>query len=303
MSLIVLMSTYNGEKYLIEQLDSLLMQDLKPDRILIRDDGSKDNTVDILKDYASRYDHIEYYCGDNIGVYRSFYELICKAGDYDYYALCDQDDVWFKDKLSVGVEMLSKEDNDIPLLYASRYTLTDKDLNPINSDVSSLYGYSDFDHALVYHSAPGCTFIFNNKAREKILMYDMNCRYCLIHDAIIHKVVTMFGKMILDNDSHMYYRQHGDNQIGMSADRFKEFKDRIGRFLFGKIINYRSNTARELLDVYGELIDDDKKRLLDMLANYQKDNKLKKALLNEDAFKTGTINDYFFKLLVLTNRI
>ena len=58
MSLIVLMSTYNGEKYLIEQLDSLLMQDLKPDRILIRDDGSKDNTVDILKDYASRYDHI-----------------------------------------------------------------------------------------------------------------------------------------------------------------------------------------------------------------------------------------------------
>ena len=303
MSLIVLMSTYNGEKYLVEQLDSLISQDLKPNKILIRDDGSNDNTVVILKDYVNKYDYIEYYVGNNIGVYKSFYELICKAGDYDYYALCDQDDVWFKDKLATAVDQLNKNDKNIPLLYASKFTLTDKDLKPINSNVSRLYSYSDFNHALIYHSAPGCTFVFNNKAREKIMMYDMNIRYCLIHDAIIHKVVTMFGKMILDENSHIYYRQHNDNQIGMTANKIDEFKDRINRFLFGKIINYRSNTAKELLDVYGEQVDDDKKRLLRMLAYYQEDGELKKALLHEDSFKTGTINDFFFKLLVLTNRI
>ena len=303
MSLIVLLSSYNGERYIKQQLDSLLEQTCKPDQILIRDDGSKDSTLDILKQYSEKYPFIRYYCGENKGPAKSFWELIEKADKADYYALCDQDDVWFKDKLETAVNALKKEDENIPLLYCSKYTLTNKDLEPIDSNVSDLYNFSDFPHALLYHTAPGCTFVFNEAARKKVLEYDVSKEYCVIHDAIIHKVVTMFGKMILDKDSHMYYRQHGDNQIGMNANVIKVFIGRVSRFLNGKIRNYRSNTARSLLHVYGGQVDDDKKELLNIVANYMNDPALKRKLLKEERFRSHTINDLFFKILVLVNYI
>lgn len=303
MKLIVLLSTYNGERYIREQLDSLINQELRPSKIFIRDDGSKDETISIIKEYCDKYDFITYYCGENKGPARSFWELITKCEDADYYALCDQDDVWFVDKLKMAVEMLEKEDQQIPLLYCSKYTLTDRDLNPIDSNVSSLYNFSDFSHALIYHTAPGCTFVFNQVARKRILEYDVEKEYCIIHDAIIHKVVTMFGKMILDNTSHMYYRQHGDNEIGMNADKFKTFTGRINRFLNGNIRNYRSNTAKSLLNVYGDECSSQNRELLKMVADYMNDRSLKKKMLKYKGFESGTVNDLFFRILVLVNYI
>ena len=303
MKLIVLLSTYNGEKYLREQLDSLLRQTLLPDQIFIRDDGSKDDTVAILEEYCSEYPFMEYYCGKNLGPAKSFWELITKVGDADYYALCDQDDVWFEDKLETAVQTLEQENKVIPLLYCSRYTLTDQDLNPLDSNVSELYGFSDFAHSLIYHTAPGCTFVFNSAARKQILKYDVEKEYCVIHDAIIHKVVTMFGKMILDRTSHIYYRQHGDNQIGMDANKIKVFFGRVNRFLNGTIRNYRSRTAQSLLKVYAEECGEENRELLEIVANYAKDPERKKQLLNREEFRSHTVNDLFFKILVLVNYI
>lgn len=303
MKLVVLMSTYNGERYIREQLDSLLRQSLKPDLIYIRDDGSRDDTVAILEEYASEFSFIKYYSGKNMGPAKSFWELICNCEEADYYALCDQDDVWFMDKMETAISTLEKENGSIPLLYCSKYTLTDKDLNPIDSNVSSLYNFSDFPHALIYHTAPGCTFVFNNEARKKIVRYDVEKEYCIIHDAIIHKIVTMFGKMVLDLKPHMFYRQHGDNQIGMNANVVKVFFGRMNRFLNGKIRNYRSDTARSLLHVYGKEIDNDKRKLLNIVANYMNDPQLKKDFLNEERFLSHTGNDVFFKILVLVNYI
>ena len=303
MKVIVLLSSYNGEKYIREQLDSLLAQQLQPYRIIIRDDGSSDGTIKILEEYSTKYKHISYYTGENLKPAKSFWNLIEKTEEADYYALCDQDDVWFPDKLSRAVDLLKQEDNSKPLLYCSRYILTDKDLNPLNSNVSSLYNFSDFPHALIYHTAPGCTFVFNEAARKQILRYDVNKEYCLIHDAIIHKVVTLYGKMILDPEAHMYYRQHGDNEIGMDANPFRTFWRRIDRFLNGQIRNYRRNTARSLLKVYGEDCDKDKRELIRTVAYYDTDKKLKKTLLTSNCYRSGTINDVFFCLLVLVNYI
>ena len=303
MKLAVLLSTYNGEEYISQQLDSLLRQTLKPDRIFIRDDGSRDDTLNILEEYSSEYPFIRYYNGKNKGPAKSFWELICSCEDADYYALCDQDDVWFEDKLETAVSMLEKEEKDIPLLYCSKYTLTDRDLNPIDSNVSDLYGFSDFAHSLLYHTAPGCTFVFNHAARKQIEKYDVEKEYCIIHDAIIHKVVAMFGKVILDESSHMYYRQHGNNEIGMDANAIRVFLGRISRFLNGKIRNYRSNTARSLLNVYSDEIDKEKKELLNIVANYMYDPALKRQLLNRECFRSHSINDLFFRILVLVNYI
>lgn len=303
MKIVVLMSTYNGEKYLREQIDSLLNQDLKPTKILIRDDGSNDDTVNILEDYASQYSFIEYYCGKNIGPAKSFFELINKVDNYDYYALCDQDDVWFNDKLSTAVNMLEKEDKSIPLLYAGRFVLTDEKLNPLKSDVSKLYSFNDFAHSLIYHSAPGCTFVFNNEARKQIVKYDVNKEYCVIHDAIIHKVITMFGKMVLDGEPHMYYRQHKNNVYGLTAKKVSEFFHRVNNFVSGYIRNYRSNSAKSLINVYGNDCSSENRHLLDVVANYKTNPNYKKELLNNECFKSNTINDVFFKILVLVNYI
>ena len=303
MKIIVLMSTYNGEKYLKEQLDSLLNQSLVPSKIIIRDDGSSDNTLNIIKEYANRNTIIDYYQGNNIGPTKSFYELIKNVENADYYALCDQDDVWYKDKLEKAINKLEQEDNGIPLLYAGRFILTDEYLNKLDSNMSKLYSYTDFAHSLIYHTSPGCTFVFNDLTRKQVLKYDMNTRFCKIHDEIIHKVVSMFGKVILDEEPLMYYRQHANNVFGLTANKNKEFFHRIRNFLSKDVKNDRSKIARNLLEVYGSECDKDKKELLNIVGNYVNSNKLKKELLNNELFKTNTINDLFFKILVLANYI
>ena len=303
MKIVVLMSTYNGEKYLKEQLDSLIDQDVKPSKIFIRDDGSKDSTAEILEEYASNYNFIEYYAGKNIGPAKSFFELINKCEGYDYYFLCDQDDYWQKDKISSAINMLEKEDKSIPLLYTGRFKLTDENLNIINSDISKLYSYTDFAHSLIYHTAPGCTFAFNDEARKQIIKYDVNKEYCVIHDAIIHKVVAMLGKVILDEEPHMLYRQHKNNVYGLTANKSKEFIHRVNNFLNGNVKRYRSNTAKSLLNVYGDICSKENKELLNIVGNYVDNSSLKKQLINSELFKTHTVNDFFFKILVLANYI
>ena len=115
----ILMSTYNGEKYIRKQLDSIMNQEI-PVSLYIRDDGSSDKTVDIIKEYESRYDNISHTEGKNIGVVKSFFELFKEASDdADYIALADQDDIWFTDKVRRAVKALLKNKHDKPLLYLS----------------------------------------------------------------------------------------------------------------------------------------------------------------------------------------
>lgn len=109
------MSTYNGKDYLREQIDSILSQDCeeKADvklKLLIRDDGSKDGTQEILRKYAAKYpDQVSWYQGENIGVIKSFFDLIEKSDEKaDYYAFSDQDDYWHKEKLRAGIEKIKE---------------------------------------------------------------------------------------------------------------------------------------------------------------------------------------------------
>lgn len=302
MSLVILLSTYNGEEYLKEQLDSLLAQDYKDFEVLVRDDGSIDGTIDILKDYASKYSFIKYYIGNNMGPYKSFWDLLKKTDEKDYYALCDQDDMWFKDKLSSAVNMMKKEDNNIPLLYCCNYQLTDKYLNPIETNISGLFSYTDFAHSLLYTSRPGCTFVFNNEARKKILEYDINS-YTTVHDSLIHKIVCMFGKMMIDDNAHIYYRQHENNYIGLLGNKRQAFFARIKRFAGGSAKNARSNCIKALLNTYENSCSSTQKELMNIVANYQNDRQLKKKMLTDKRFKVRGINYLFFKLLVLFNYI
>ena len=100
----VLMSTYNGERFLKEQLDSILQQQDVDVRLCVRDDGSTDGTMDILLEYA---DAIELTIGNNFGVGNSFMSMVYSANlESDYYAFSDQDDIWMPDKLISAVDEL-----------------------------------------------------------------------------------------------------------------------------------------------------------------------------------------------------
>ena len=113
----------------------------------------------------------------------------------------------------------------------------------------------------------------------------------------------MFGTFVLDYASYIYYRQHGQNEIGMTADIFKTFFGRISRFLKGKIRNYRSETARSLWKTYGKECDPEKAELLKALASYREDPAMKKVLLTDKRFRSRSINDLFYLILVLVNYI
>ncbi len=124
MKLIVLLSAYNGEKYIREQLDSLLAQSLCGVEIFVRDDGSTDRTRGILEEYREQ-GMLSWIAGENLGPSQSFWQLLRNCDDADYYAFCDQDDVWDPDKLEVAVQALQQLDPVNPALYCGDVRVTD----------------------------------------------------------------------------------------------------------------------------------------------------------------------------------
>ena len=161
-SVLVVMSAYNGEKYIQEQIDSILAQENVQVKLIIRDDGSVDNTLDIIKKNSANHNNVEYIAGENIGYKRSFYNTLTDSPDtYDYYAFSDQDDVWDKSKLIRAVEMLENESNDIKM-YASALRVVDQNLNftEINNYDKLKISYGS---AMSRQRIAGCTMVFNKK--------------------------------------------------------------------------------------------------------------------------------------------
>lgn len=135
-NVLVLMSVYNGEFYLQEQIDSVLEQKDIDVHLLIRDDGSSDNSVNIIKMNAYKDSRVRLIEGENIGCTKSFMAL-CKealscAVKYDFYSFCDQDDIWFENKLVKSVSVLSSFDSHAPCLYMATSIATDEKLNDLH---------------------------------------------------------------------------------------------------------------------------------------------------------------------------
>ena len=181
------MSSYNGERYIEEQIESLLSQKNCSIQIFVRDDGSKDLTTKILDEYKKN-GTLEWFSGTNLRPARSFWNLIMSAPDSDFYALCDQDDYWQPDKLSAAVDMLKDYDK-IPTLYFSQTTLVDSNLSPIKTPV--IHPKCTIGEALIAHYATGCTFVFNKKLMEKLRSYTPE--YLSMHDNWIYRVCLTVG--------------------------------------------------------------------------------------------------------------
>ena len=106
---VVLISTYNGEEYLCHQIDTILNQTWENLELFVRDDGSKDSTLDILEEYSTKYSNVTYVKGKNVGSNQSFLEMLKIAPEADYYSLADQDDDWMPEKIARAVEKIQSD--------------------------------------------------------------------------------------------------------------------------------------------------------------------------------------------------
>lgn len=303
MTISVLMSTYNGEKYLKEQLDSIINQKLPEDlqlKIVVRDDGSSDGTMDILEEYRKNYpDILSYYSDVNLRPEKSFWHLTTHCPQSDYYAYADQDDFWYPDKLSRAVATLRAEENrDIPLMYCSNVMVADAQLKPVAAMNSSVKN-TDFASVLIYNVSTGCTIVFNDCAREEFKKYDMDANMVIMHDRLASLLIALFGKIIYDPEPGMLYRQHGNNVCGeQSLGKVKSFVKRVKRF-FGPSNSIRSARARMLLALYGDRLDDEKKRKLYELGYYKTDKKARKNLLKWDIEGNNSLFRWAIRLKVI----
>ena len=159
-SVLVLMATYNGEKYLNDQLKSIFNQTGVLVKVLVRDDGSTDNTISILEDW-SKTNNLEWYTGEHLNVQFGFYDLMVHAKNYNYnyFAFSDQDDIWDSDKLYIALQHLQEADNLKPSLYYCGQKLVDENLNYL--DTHYLNTKRNLKTKFIFSDIAGCTAVFN----------------------------------------------------------------------------------------------------------------------------------------------
>lgn len=273
-SITVLMSTYNGEKYIEEQIHSLLTQKNVKLAILVRDDGSTDSTKDILKKYEND-GVLKWYAGENLKPAYSFLDLINKAPESEYYAFCDQDDVWNDDKLECAVEVLDSYENaEIPRLYCANYQLVDAELKelPDNGHVST----TTFDAALVSSCCTGCTVVFNRALLNILRMGTPEV--IVMHDDWVHKVcLAVGGTVYYDKARVLKYRQHGNNADGGVHSVRDKIKGIASRIKNKDCI--RSRQLKEIKKIYSCVMTDDNQEKLELVADYKELSLLKKMKL------------------------
>ncbi len=258
----VLLSTYNGERYLAEQINSLLDQEGVDINILVRDDGSTDRTVEILKRFKEA-GVLDYYQGKNIKPARSFLDLINRAGTADYYAFCDQDDYWEKYKLLRAINKISIYYNQ-PALYFSKAELVDENLKPIKYSKYPKHAYT-FGQALIKNNATGCTMVFNKMLLDIVKRY--NPMFVTMHDHWVYLIALAIGaKIIFDQNSYIKYRQHSNNAVGGKRKIIKEYSHKLGTLICKN--KTKSKMALELKKGYYDLMPEENRVIIDKIVNY-----------------------------------
>lgn len=295
----VLMSTYNGEKYLREQLDSIIKQENVDLRIVVRDDGSSDGTVSILDEYSKKYKFISYYKGSqNLKPCKSFLELIRSNTDSDYFALSDQDDIWDRDKLITAIRFLQAQDQTMPALYFSNLRIVDENNKYYRNSHDVPRNLNNKYNALIATAATGCTIVYNKKLAE--IANRVKPRTFSMHDTWLYLTCAFFGNVIYDFEPHINYRQHHDNVIGaqLSNRKLPHLTKEIKR-LCDRNLQPRYDNAVEFLREFGtELSENDLKKVLEVV-NYKRTRKTRKLLMNDqDIIPRDGFNRFRIRMLI-----
>lgn len=298
----VLMSTYNGEKYIKRQIDSILAQKDVEINLLIRDDGSKDSTVSIIQEYSNKYPaKVQVKLGSNIGYKRSFLTLIQSSGEYDYYAFADQDDYWMPDKEISSILTMEEDSFEGAKLAQVNLLATDENLEPLNPPPAfQLLTIKTHDQVYAGDFFQGCLMTWNKNAMKLLKSYVPKGAYS--HDHWVGKVVYLLGKVYFVNDKKICYTRHGDN-TSMTDDRMGGRLLRL-KILFSGNEHVYDNMGNDLLKGYENILPKHDIKICNDFMNY-KSNWLAKGrlLLNTKLSRPSLVGTLFFKLSLLLNRV
>lgn len=292
----VVLATYNGEKFLREQLDSLLRQKGVNVEILVRDDGSTDGTTVILDEYKNK-GLLNWYTGEHLNVQKGYLDLLKNAPQVEYYAFCDQDDVWDDDKLLIAVTELDEMAQEKPAMYYCGQRLVDENLKliSIHKIASDRSAHTNF----LISNVAGCTAVFNKCLVDAV--NTANPDFILMHDSWLFKIcLALGGTYFADSAAHINYRQHGNNVAGLNSGvkgKIQQTKRYLDVFEIQR-------QCKSLLECYGERMTPEYLELTKRICDYDESIKNWKNLLNSKDidFKSFSLNSVV-KLKILIRKM
>lgn len=245
MKIAIFMSTFNGEKYLDKQLNSIYNQKVNGEIIIyIRDDGSTDNTISIIRTWAMKM-NIILYQGENLGPAKSFWRLFTtKEIMADYYAFCDQDDIWDPEKLQKGITVLQTAKGES--LWCSNCRIIDQNDNVVSDRMNDVIPDFSIISQFVCGTTQGCAMLLNDKLRSCLL--EKNISSVPMHDFTIITYAIAIGKIFYDNNPTFGYRIHNENVIANEGKTFiGHMSSSINRWFSNKHRNELSSFAENFL--------------------------------------------------------
>lgn len=266
-SVLVMMATYNGEKYVAEQIDSILAQEGVNVTLLISDDGSSDGTPQICARYAQNTPNVHFFVNKcNKGLARNFMDMLYDSDVrfFDYFAFSDQDDYWMPNKLNKAIEAIASA-GEGPRLYYSDVCNVDEQLNGGSREYSVFNSYADsLGLLLTINWASGCTMVFNSVFASVLQQY-VPRDWPRIHDGWVHLVARALNAQVPDLE-HAYIKRRisGQNQVGerglnrLSVQRIKI----IAKSMLGPSEHDLTHAAALLLDGYADSMNDEDRELV-----------------------------------------
>ena len=249
----ILMSTYNGQQFLAEQIRSIQEQSYSDWTLFIRDDGSSDNTKEILKDFEhqdSRIHLIDSDKSDNLGVIKSFHKLV-NHDRADYYFFSDQDDVWLPNKLELSLKEAQNYLADLPLMVYMDLKVVNQDLKIMTESMvksQSHHANTELVQELTENTVTGGVAMINHALAEMWQETDD----ILMHDWYLALLASAFGNLVFIDQPGELYRQHSDNVLGARtlSKRFKKWiRPHILFAVYWDLIKNSQKQARHLLQM------------------------------------------------------
>ena len=296
----VIMSSYNGSSFIERQIKSIYNQKDVSINCFIRDDGSSDNTLQILTELQKEYANLSFIVGDNVGWEKSFLIALSLAPQADYYAFADQDDIWFDNKIINGLNQLAQyPDNEVVMFHCNKISVNG-DLTPLSHQIKRLSRPINRQNAVVQEYAQGCSIIFNNAAKNlptRRLPIEK-----IAHDFWVGLVCFMFGHVIYDCNPYFYHINYGNNASG-EGHLLKSWQKRWRMFWGTKNVYYLPSLDL-LSDAYVDLLTDEDKIFLQQTLDYKINIRSKLNLLFSLKFRRASLlGTLSLKCAIVFNRL
>lgn len=296
----ILMATYNGDRFLKEQLDSIFRQSYQEWRLIIRDDCSSDNTLQILRQYQEKWPNrikiVQAECPSG-SAQNNFFQLMAYT-EAAYIMFADQDDVWLPNKIELTLQTMKHLERcygkDIPLLVHSDLAVVNQHLVCLNESLFDLHNMSPMrnglNNLLVQNIVVGCTTMINSSLLKRVVSIPQNA---IMHDMWVALIAAAFGRIGFVSESTMLYRQHGDNVDGAKDMRSASYiinrMTKLNRVRCDLYKQYLQ--AAEFCNIYEHQLSEEQKKMLRSFSGLQKSNVLKRLIIltRYNLYKKGIV--------------